>query len=105
MPAIRGESAEGLRGDRVRQRLQIQHLPSVPPRPRKFSPSPQWQSQKGPVYVMNCMLRCESHFRMADTSSLGRRNRHGAEQKKEIRQWSQPWNRILGWEIDSPAET
>jgi len=29
MPAIRGECAEGLRGDRVRQRLQIQHLPSV----------------------------------------------------------------------------
>jgi len=38
MPAIRGECAEGLRGDRVRQRLQIQHLPSVPPRPRKFFP-------------------------------------------------------------------
>src|SRR5713226_1623379 len=62
-------------------------------------------SRKGPLCGMNCTVRCESPLRMAKTSSLGGRNKHGAEQKKGIHQWSGPWNQILGREIDSLAET
>src|SRR3984893_3096107 len=105
MHAKRGEFAGGLRGDRVRQSLDIRHLQSIPLKRRKCFPEPQTQSRKGPPYEMNYMLRCEFPLRMAMTSSLGGRNRHGVERKKEIRQWSGPWNQILGRGIDSPAET
>src|SRR5258708_27030745 len=105
MPARRGECAEGLHDDRVRQWLDIQRLQPIPLQRRKCCPEPRTQSHKGPLYGRNYMLRFESPLRMAKTFSWAARNKHDAERKKEIRQWSGPWNQILAREIDSPAET